>query len=261
MLTIGVVAYNNPEETIAFAHHLTALTSVAYQLRIWDNSEDGQVMQAMRAHPELAVCAGGEGNLGFGAGHNRLFEQSTGAYYLISNADVEYTQSCIPTLMAHLDERSDVGIAAPRLLNDDGTVQLSCRTFYTPFLAAVRRPPLKWLFGDDHRVVRNHLMAGADHTRTFAVDWALGAVLLVRRDALKRAFLFDPRYFLYFEDVDLCRHIAETGQKTLFCGDAVAVHAHHRASAGSLLSRASRWHAASMVKYFLKRHQVPAAVA
>jgi N-acetylglucosaminyl-diphospho-decaprenol L-rhamnosyltransferase len=112
------------------------------------------------------------------------------------------------------------------------------------------------LFGDDHRAVRDHLMTGADHTQVFTVDWALGAVLLVRRDALKRLFLFDPRYFLYFEDVDLCRHIAESGQKTLFCGDAVAVHAHHRASAGRLLSRASRWHATSMVKYFLKRHRV-----
>jgi FPC/CPF motif-containing protein YcgG len=69
VLTIGVVAYNNPEETLAFAQHLTTLTSVAYQLRIWDNSEDGQVMRTMRDHPELAVCVGGEGNLGFGAGH------------------------------------------------------------------------------------------------------------------------------------------------------------------------------------------------
>jgi hypothetical protein len=252
VLTIGVVAYNNPEEVVDFARHLRDLPLPAHELRIWDNSEDGKVQAALAAHPELGGCAGEERNLGFGAGHNRLFDASHGENYLVSNADVRYDPDCIPTLTSHLEGRPEAGLAAPRLLNEDGTLQYSCRTFYTPLLAAARRPPLRWWFSDDHPMIRSHLMVEANHERLLEVDWVLGAVLLVRRSALGRPHLFDPRYFLYFEDVDLCRHFHDVGAPVLYCGDAVATHAHRRSSARSLLSRTSRWHMQSCVRYFRK---------
>ena len=92
MLTIGVVAYNNPEEILEFAEHLRTLPLPEHEVRIWDNSEDGRVLEALRNHPELGGCAGERRNLGFGEGHNRLFEESDAEHYLISNADVRYTE-------------------------------------------------------------------------------------------------------------------------------------------------------------------------
>ncbi|MCK4872276.1 MAG: glycosyltransferase family 2 protein [Phycisphaerales bacterium] len=252
MLTIGVVAYNNADEIIAFAEHLRTLPLPEHELRIWDNSEDESVLRALADREELGRFEGGEGNLGFGAGHNRIYDSSDGPLYLVSNADVTYTPECIPTLIECLEREEHAGLVAPRLLNEDGSLQLSCRTFYTPFLAAVRRPPLRWLYPDDHRLIRAHLMADADHTQTLSVDWVLGAVLLVRRAAVCRPSLFDPRYFLYFEDVDLCRHVADSGSDVCYCGEAVATHAHRRSSARGLFGRSSRWHAASMMRYFWK---------
>jgi GT2 family glycosyltransferase len=252
VLSIGVVAYNNPEEILEFAEHLRALPLPEHEVRIWDNSEDGRVLAALQGHPELGVCGGAQRNLGFGEGHNRLFEESDGEHYLISNADVRYTEDCVPRLLGHCAENSDAGLVAPRLLNEDGSLQLSCRTFYTPWLAAVRRPPLSFCYRDEHPLIRRHLMAEADHTQILEVDWVMGAVVLVRRATLGRAHLFDPRYFLYFEDVDLCRHFHAIGRRVLYCGDAVATHAHHRSSAKRLFGRTSRWHIQSCLKYFWK---------
>ncbi len=254
MLTIGVVAYNNPEETVGFARHLRSLPLPEHEVRIWDNSEDARVLTAMADSPELGTCSGEKRNLGFGAGHNRLFDACASEFYLVSNADVRYEPDCIATLANHLLQHAEAGAAAPRLHNEDGSLQLSCRTFYTPMLAAARRPPLSLLFSEAHPRIRTHLMADVDHEQVMRVDWVLGAALLVRRAALARPYLFDPRYFLYFEDVDLCRHLHEIGRGVLYCGDAVATHAHHRSSAKRLLGRTSRWHMQSCVRYFLKRH-------
>ena len=257
MLTIGVVAYNNPEEIIAFAEHLEKLDLPNVELMIWDNSENGCVFEQMDNRGDLGKCFGGEGNIGFGAAHNRLYEQSgnnqgESPYYLVSNADVKYEPECIPTLIGHLEKERSAGLAAPRLLNEDGTLQLSCRTFYTPLIAFARRPPLNVWYKDSHPLIRQHLMADVDHTKVFPVDWVMGAVMLIRREAIKRENLFDSRYFLYFEDVDLCRYLHDEGRPAWYCGDAVAIHSHHRSSARNIFGRSSRWHIQSCFRYFRK---------
>jgi GT2 family glycosyltransferase len=153
-------------------------------------------------------------------------------------------------LRDHLDAHPDVGLVAPRLINPDGTLQLSCRAHYTMATYALRRTPLRLLF-PDHPVVRRHLMADWDHAEVREVDWVLGAAMMLRREALGDAVM-DERYFIYFEDVDLCLRLQREGWKVVYQPGAVMVHHHRRASADGLLNRRKYEHFKSWVKFNLK---------
>jgi N-acetylglucosaminyl-diphospho-decaprenol L-rhamnosyltransferase len=115
----------------------------------------------------------------------------------------------------------------------------------------MRRGPWKNTFSN-HRLIRQHLMMDWDHKSLRAVDWGLGAAMMIRRAAAGQE-LFDERYFLYFEDVDLCFRIHKSGWKVLYNPDAGIVHHHLRESANVFSLRAKGHHFLSMVKYLWKQ--------
>ena len=190
-------------------------------------------------------------NLGFSAAANQGFRQSRGEFVLLLNPDVQASPGSVDALVSTLDAHEEAGIVLSQLRNADGSLQYSCRRFYTFGTLLLRRGPWKRFF-IDHPKVQHHLMKEMDHQSLAPVDWGLGAAMLVRRSVIPGQTLFDERFFLYFEDVDLCLRLHRAGWRVLYNPASVMIHEHRRDSARPLSLMAKRHHFVSLMKFLLK---------
>lgn len=250
-LSVIIVNYNNAKLLEACLSSLLASKPLCkMEVIVVDNhSADGSV-QMLAKFPEIRLTAENE-NLGFGRAANRGYTLSRGPYCLILNPDVIILPGSIQTLWAYMESSKDVGIAFPKLLNPDGSLQYSCRTFHTLWTILMRRTPLGKIFPKS-KILKDHLMMDWDHETIREVDWALGGCMMVRRDAMFGPRLFDERFFLYFEDVDLCYRMKKTSWKVVYNPGAVMVHHHLRESARKGLNPQKKEVIKSWVKFKLK---------
>lgn len=189
-------------------------------------------------------------NLGFGRAVNLARRYLETPYFFLLNPDVVIFPETLSILFNYMEKQVDVGIAVPKLLGSDGTLQYSSRTFYNFSSILFRRTFLGKLF-PNHSVLRRHMMADWDHNSIREIDWALAACMLIRAKAVGEE-IFDPRFFLYFEDVDLCIRLKKTGWKVIYHPDAVAIHEHRQASRKRTFSRANYEHLISWIKFIVK---------
>jgi hypothetical protein len=235
-----VVNYNAGQEL------RRALQSIADEMAdqpweavVVDNaSSDGSADIALEFEPRVQIIRN-EVNKGFASGVNQGFAATSAQHVLIMNPDCRLIAGAIAALCADLEEHPRCAIAGPKILNPDGSVQGSARGDpdmltglfgRTPVLGRVlRRMPLA-----RRNVVSDHVVrsgdAGAD------VDWVSGACLLARRDPLIEVGGFDERYFLYWEDADLCRRLRHAGYSVRYVTGAGAI---HRVGQSSRTARAS----------------------
>jgi N-acetylglucosaminyl-diphospho-decaprenol L-rhamnosyltransferase len=159
-------------------------------------------------------------NVGFGRANNQLLEHVRSEYVLLLNTDAFVAPDAIATTLAYMDAHPRCGIAGVRLTDDDGGLQPSRRSFPTPFTTFVRRTGLEKLLpvaGARHDIEE-------DHNHVAECDWVPGCYYLVRRAVLDDIGLFDPRFFLYFEEVDHCRRAREAGWSVAYLPSASVVH-------------------------------------
>jgi N-acetylglucosaminyl-diphospho-decaprenol L-rhamnosyltransferase len=214
-----------------------------------DCAADLSSVQALRK-PAVQTIQNAE-NVGFGSAANIGFKESKGEFLLLLNPDVVVRPGSVTLLLEAIQSRPDVGIALPQLRNPDDSLQYSCRRFYTWSALWMRRGPWRRRFVS-HPAVRRHLMQDWDHASLTEVDWGLGAAMLVRKRALPKSQLFDERFFLYFEDVDLCSRVHQAGWKVIYTPAAIMTHQHRRDSAQSGSSPAKWHHLRSLIKFLWK---------
>ncbi len=189
-------------------------------------------------------------NRGLARAANQALIHAEGDYLLHLNPDVRIHEGALEEMVRFMEASPAAGIAFPKLLNPDGSLQYSCRTYYDLPTVLLRRTVLGRVCGAEK--VRKHLMEEWDHCEVRQVDWALGAAFLVRRGALGRSGLFDNRFFLYMEDVDLCLTMKERGWGVYYLPRAVMTHHHVRSSANKPFSRANWEHAKSFLRFAIK---------
>lgn len=198
-------------------------------------------------------------NVGFAKAVNWGMNNSKSKYILTLNQDVVVQNDAIQKLYAYMEKHKDVAISGPKLIYKDGEIQRSCCRFYTPSIVAYRRT-----FLGKFPVAKKRLewftMEDYDHNSTRDVDWVVGAAMMFRRQALEEVGMFDERFFFYFEDVDLCRRMWETGWRVVYVANAKMTHYHTRESAEkagilSIANKMTRIHIKSGVKYFMKYRQ------
>jgi N-acetylglucosaminyl-diphospho-decaprenol L-rhamnosyltransferase len=148
-------------------------------------------------------------NLGYGRAAN-LGAATTGARaLLICNPDLEVGAGAVAALATRLDLEHDLGLAGPLVRNPDGTIYPSARTF--PDLVDAIGHGLLGAVAPGNRFTRRYRLLDWDHEEAARVDWVSGACFLVRREAWDAVGGFDPRYFMYLEDVDLCWRLGKLG--------------------------------------------------
>jgi hypothetical protein len=150
-----------------------------------------------------------------------------------------------------MDGHPGAGISGSRLVFPDGTVQPSCRAFYTIRALFLRRTFFGKLF-PRAKALREHLMTDFDHAEARRVDWIIGACMMVRREAAGEVGLMDERFFLYFEDTDWCYRMKQHGFEVWYVPDSEMVHLYERSSAKSVLSRPFLLHLLSLLRYYEK---------
>ncbi len=196
-------------------------------------------------------------NLGMGGGNNLGIKHSSGDYILISNPDIVFKKDCIKNLYTYLKNNLSVALVGPKLLNPDASLQYSCARFPKIFLPLLRRTALGYLFKN---YLDKYFLKNENYDKIKEVDWLLGACFLVRKDEmfLRENKLFDERFFMYFEDVDLCRRIERKNKTVVYLPDAIAIHDHLRSSAkypwylAIFKDKLAREHIISWWRYFLK---------
>lgn len=227
-----------------------------YEIIVVDNgSGDGVEKMLLENFPEVKFIASPE-NLGFAAGNNLGIRAATGRYIVIMNPDIAVFKGSFETLVRYMDQNKGVGVAGPKLLNPDRTIQYSVYAFPRRMTPVYRRTPLGHLAAGREEVSR-YLMKDWDHAEAKDVDWLLGACLIIRREALEAVGLLDERYFLYFEDTDWCRRFWEKGWRVAYVPESTMVHFHRRESAeaplmASLFKKTTQAHIVSSIKYFIK---------
>ncbi len=172
---------------------------------------------------------------GFGANHNQAFRQATGNYFCVLNPDIRLVGDPFCTLLAYFKDLS-VGVVAPLVLGADGTPEDSARLFPSP-LRILR----KMLGGTNPDYVVTDLPVHP--------DWVGGMFMLYPLHVFERLGGFDEKYFLYYEDVDICARIRLLGYEVAVCPDAKIIHYAQRSSHKSF--RYTRWHLTSMTRFFL----------
>lgn len=233
----------------------------ASEIIVVDNASGDGTPEMMREDFPHHTFIASPRNGGHAAGVNLGIAESRGKLIVSLNTDIAVFDDSIERLLAFMDQRPNVGLAGPRLMNPDGSVQLSCFRFPSLFTPVLRRTPLGKL-GWAKRQLRNFLMTDFDHRSSRPVDWVLGASMIVRRSALERVGTFDERFFLYFEDVDWCRRFWQAGYEVWYAADAEMVHYHKRESAENpglkgMFSYPTRRHIESWLKYLRKYAGVP----
>jgi GT2 family glycosyltransferase len=235
-----------------------ALESIAGELgsRAWeavvvDNaSTDGSEAIAERFGSPVRLIRNRE-NFGFGQGVNQGLATTTAPIVLIMNPDCRLAAGALTTLEAELLSHFTCAIVGPRILDPDGTEQGSARGDPDMLTGLFGRTSLlrRWLPSLPISR-RNVVLATEDESDTSTVvQWVSGACMLARRDALAAARGFDPRYFMYWEDADLCRRLRSRGYHVRYVPRATAVHRVGQSSA--TVRRASiRWFHESAYVYY-----------
>lgn len=190
--------------------------------------------------------------LGFSPNSNLGLRAATGRYVGLLNPDTEVYAGAIERLVDTLDADDSIGIVGPKLLNPDGSLQLSVRRFPNISSFVVRRTPLRrWARGS--AADKRHLNEDFDHDKTQDVDWMLGAALVARRDAVDEVGILDEGLPLYVDDIDWCLRMHKARWRVVYVHDAEIMHEHQAVSDRSFLSRNTWLHTRSMV-HFARTH-------
>ncbi len=227
-------------------------------------------LPALRAQvDELVVVANGRGSrpaslppdvlvvenerpLGFSANVNKGIEATSGEYVVISNPDAVPRGGCVAELVRFAEAHPRCGIAGPKMLNTDGTLQASRRSFPTIGGTIVRRTPLRTLF-PPLRWQKRHYLLDAPTDEALPVDTMLGAFLLMRRAMLDEIGGWDAGYKLYVEDIDLSYRAMRAGWERWWVPSAVVQHEYQAVIDKHFFTRRNLWHVHAMLR-FLRKH-------
>jgi hypothetical protein len=258
-ISIVIVSYNGREHLRGCLASLAAHPpTVQSEVIVVDNdSRDGSAPMIASEFPSARLLRMPR-NLGFAAGANRGIRDATGEAIVLLNPDSEIEADPFASMLAYLREHEDAGIVAPRLLNPDGSLQLSCRSFPTFSVALFNRYSLLTRLFPRNRYSKQYLLTDWHHDNSREVDWVSGACLTVRRSLLDEIGLLDEGYFMYIEDVDLCQRVHRAGYRVVYLPQVSVIHHIGRSSrtlpSRSILARhRSMWH---YYKKYLRRNIV-----
>lgn len=249
LLSIITVSYGGSEKIKNLLNSLLShAPSVTWEWIVVDNASaknDGEKTQKILSNTPQAHLVQLQKNLGFGGGNDEGVKFSHGEFLAFINPDIEVQGGCIDRLLEAIQKDSTIGIASPLLQTREGNLLENTWDFPTLWSLLSRR-------------LRTNMNKGVKPLvhQINSVAWAQGSFLVMRKSFFQKLGGFDSRFFLFFEDTDLCRRSWEAGKKVVQVPQARAFHSEHRLSGkdiwGSIFRKTFWIHVISMMKYFQK---------
>ncbi len=245
MLNASIVIYNTPQAEVSAIVDLLRQSPLVNDIYLIDNSP--RPTPGYNSLPVIYLPQ--NKNLGYGRAHNIALKQSIDSdipYHLVVNSDINFHPDTIANLHSYMDSNPDVGHAMPLVLNRDGTIQYLAKMLPSPFDLLQRwLLPYSLFSKRKAQFELRHLT----FTEPVNVPYLSGCFMFLRTNALRKAGVFDPRYFMYPEDIDLTRRIHQHYQ-TQIVPQFRITHQHRKASFHS--PRLMAVHIVNIIKYFNK---------
>lgn len=246
-VTVSIVTHRTPVRQLWKAIRCVLRSDAVRMVYIVDNSPTDSLRAELK-DAERVTYEHVE-NRGYGAGHNlaiRRALESGARYHLVMNADVCWDGDVIGAIVEKMEKSPDTGILMPRTQYPDGALQLTARRLPTPWDVFAKRFLPKALIRSR---MKRYLLADADHSQTIDSPYLLGSFLFFRTEAIRAEGMFDERFFMYPEDIDITRRFHRNWRTILWPG-ATIIHEHAAASRRSM--RMLRIHIVNMIRYFNK---------
>lgn len=260
-VAIITVSTNKLDEAcLSSVRRLIDATKLSVAFVVVDNGSSKIDAHAfVKKHVPEAIVVLRDKNYGFGRSCNRGAREVDAEYYFFLNPDTDVKDlNVIQRLYDFMRSLPRVGIAAPRIRYMDGRIQETCCRFHAWYTPIVQRVPfIPRAFADKHRGY--FLMEDFDHSSRRLVDWVQGSAFMMDGALFHQLNGFDDRFWMYFEDVDLCRRSWQAGRPVYYVPDVELFHAYGKESAkihgvvrGILQNAKTRMHILSWLKYLLK---------
>lgn len=247
MTVASIVTYNT--DTAELAKCIESLVSNGVdRIVISDNSPVDHLRTFADRYPQIHYVFN-NANLGYGAAHNvsiRLARQWKADYILVINSDVYFGAGVLDKIRAYMDANPDVAQLIPNTVYPDGTLQYVVRLLPTPADLIFRRF-LPASIGEKRNY--RYTLGFWDHKSPLDIAYHQGSFMFFRVSAFDKVGLFDERFFMYPEDIDITRRM-HRHYRTMFWPEVTIVHAHRAASYKS--KRMLKIHMTNMIKYFNK---------
>ena len=256
MLTASIVIHNTPDKQVRKALECLSRSGIE-KVYLLDNGTHPFNATTLPEKPltDYRRIA----NRGFGAGHNialrEVIDNNPEGFHLVMNADVEWEGDALSPLMKYMEENPDVGMVQPRIIYGDGVLQYTCRLLPTPwdlfakrFLSRISQLRPGYSKREGWKQER-YLLMEHDHRKALEVAYLQGSFMLFRNKALAECGVFDERFFMYPEDIDITRRMHQQW-KTLYLPIVEITHYHQAASRRNL--KMFGIHLWNMIKYFNK---------
>lgn len=202
---------------------ISAAASLPSEVLLVDNrSQDGTEEYVSGGAPRVDILHN-PAVAGYGENHNLNLSRARGRYFVVMNCDMVVSEEIFVGLRNFMDQNDDVGIVSPKILNEDGTIQGLNKRYPTLLDLVLRRFVPKTLQFFVQRRLDYYEMRDVSYEHMIDIPFLSGAFMFCRTELLRRLGGFDPRYFLYFEDVDLCRRVQQT-HRTVYLPDYSVIH-------------------------------------
>ncbi|MBA4708159.1 glycosyltransferase family 2 protein [Aquitalea aquatica] len=220
-ITASLVLFQNPKDQITALLHSVQNSNRKIDLIIIDNSPTNELEKICSAHEYHFV---GE-NIGFGKGHNLAIKSLRSDFHILLNPDITFESNLVNLLIMPMIEDPSVVGCSPKVLYPDGRLQRLTKLLPTPINLLARRflPPLSKMLDYDYE------MQWLDPDKPFELSNASGCLFAFRTDVFQKLNGFDERFFMYMEDIDLSRRMAEIG-RLRYIPQAEVVHIHAKES-------------------------------
>ena len=223
-LSIIIVSWNTCDLLEKCLHSIQRdlVGSMAEVFVIDNNSNDNTVEMITEIFPRVRLIAN-KSNDGFAKANNQGIKEATGDYVLFLNPDTELFPDTISKSIEFMASHPDCGVMGPQMLYGDGKLQPSVRRFPTVwpvFLMLIKAPK----FFKNIKSINNYLATDFDYNKEQVVDQVMGAYMMTKMEVLNKTGLLDEKFFIWFEEVDLCLRVRKAGYKIIYNPEVKIIH-------------------------------------
>lgn len=253
-LSVVIVSYQVRDLLRGCLQSALANEGVSFELCVVDNaSTDGTAEMVRQEFPQVRLIALSK-NVGYAAANNAGLVGREARYHLLLNPDTKLPPDAFARMVQFMDEHPDAGAAGPKLVREDGSLDLACRrSFPSPEVSFYRMLGLSKRFPKSRRFGRYNLTY-LDPDEVAEVDSVVGAFMMVRREAIQDAGLLDQSFFMYGEDLDWAYRIKAKGWK-IYYNPAVTVLHYKGQSSRKLAAKATREFYRAMLLFYRKHYE------